>query len=202
MGTQVQQGLRVVAPLAVALVVVVGVQVWWAQGYSPSGHAAEHFGSASVVFGMAFVLMAIGWALPATERRRPMLWALLGLVALAALVNARANLMVVDAIGDEDWSIDVVNALGPTREGFEEGHELGERAALAGVAAAGALVVWLRFRRVISTRLCVGALVACVVFPFWVFPGFGLVVVAGVLVTRRVRRELDTSIADLQPTAT
>jgi len=193
MGSKLLQVVRVLAPLVAVLVVIVGVQLWWSRGYSPTGHAAEHFASASVVFGVAFVLVAIVWALPSAERRHPVLWILMGLVAIAAAVNTYANVLVVDAIGDEDWSIDTVNALGASREGFEEGHELSEPMAMGGVAAAAALVVWLGFRRVISVRLCIGAVIACVLFPYWVFPGLGMVIVGGVLVTRRVRRELATS---------
>jgi hypothetical protein len=189
----------VLAPLGIALGVIVAVQVWWSQGYSPSGHAAEHFGGASVVFGVVFVLVVIVWALPTAERRRPGLWGLIAVVAIAGVVNAHANILVVDAIGDETWSIDTVNALGPTREGFDEGHQRGEQAALVGTLAAGGLVVWLGFRRVISRRLCVGAAVSCVLIPYWLFPGFGMVVVAGVLVTRRVRRELSASSRSVHP---
>lgn len=179
--------VKLLAPLGAVLAVIIGIQVWWSQGYSPTGHAADHFQSATVVFSMAFVLIAIAWALPVPERRQPRLWALLALVALAAVFNAQGNIQVVDAIGDEDWSLETVDRLGPTRDGFEEGHVRAERAALAGVVAAAALVIWLGTRRVISPRLCVGAVVACVLFPYWFFPGLGLVIVAAVLVIRRVR---------------
>jgi hypothetical protein len=187
------QGVGVLAPLAGVLVAIIGLQVWWSRGYSPTGHAAEHFSSASVAFGITFVLAAIVWALPDPERRQPVLWVLIALVALAGAVNANGNMLVVDAIGDEHWTLDTVDVLGPTRDGFESGHERAEQGALGGVVAAAALVIWLGFRRVISVRLCVGAVVACVLFPYWVFPGLGIVVVAGVLVTRRVRRELAPS---------
>jgi hypothetical protein len=181
--------LKRVAPLAAILGAIIGLQVWWSQGYSPTGHAAEHLSSASVIFGMAFVMSAIVWGLPRPLRRRPVLWLLLAFVAIAAAFNFQGNMLVVDAIGDESWSLDTVDALGPTREGFDEGHARAELAGLAGVAAAGALCLWLGARRVTTPRLCAGSVVACVLFPYWIFPGFGLVIIAGVLVTRRVRRQ-------------
>jgi len=190
MGPRLFQILKVSAPLAAILVAIVAVQVWWARGYSPTGHAAEHLASATVMFGMAFVLSAIVWSLPGRVRRRPALWVLVALVAAAAALNAQGNMQVVDAIGDENWSLEDVDVFGPTRAGFEEGHARAEQGGIAGIAAAGALIVWLGARRVISRRLCIGAVVACLLFPYWMFPGFGLVIVAGVLVTRRVRSEL------------
>jgi hypothetical protein len=196
MGTNLFQILRVLAPLAGILAAIIAVQAWWARGYSPTGHASEHFSSATVVFGIAFMLSAVVWALPSRIRRQPALWVLVSLVAVAAVVNAQGNLQVVDAIGNENWSLDDVASLGPIREGFDEGHARAELGGLAGVVAAGSLIVWLGARRVISRRLCLGAVVACVLVPYWIFPGFGLVIVAGVLVTRRVRRDLSRTAQD------
>ena len=184
-----RQTVKVCLPLLGILVVIVAVQVWWSRGYSPTGHAAEHFAGASIVFRMAFVLWVIVWALPAPIRRRPGLWVLLGLIAATAIVNASGNLEVVDAIGDEDWSLETVDVLGPTRDGFEEGHQRGEQGGLAGVVVAGALAVWLWARGVISRRLAFGAVVMSVLFPYWIFPGAGLLLLAGMLGTRRLRLE-------------
>jgi UPF0716 family protein affecting phage T7 exclusion len=188
--------LKASAPLLAALVALIAVQLWWSRGYSTSGHAAEHLSSATLMFGMAFVLSAIVWALPGRVRDRPGLWVLLAFVAVAAAVNAQGNLQVVEAIGDEDWSLEDVDVFGPTRDGFEEGHDRAEQGGLAGVVAAGAVIVWLGARRVISGRLCIGGVVACLFFPYWLFPGFGLVVVAGFLVVRRVRREREAAALD------
>jgi hypothetical protein len=195
--------LRIVkasAPLVGSFAVIVASQVWWSRGYSPRGHAAEHLGSASLMFGLAFVLVAIVWGLPDRVRRRPTLWVLLALVAVAATLNAQGNIQVVDAIGDEDWSLADVDAFGPTRDGFEEGHARAELGAVGGLIAAAVVIVWLGARRAVSARLCAGALVACVLFPYWLVPGFGLVVVAAFLVTRRLRREL--SVPTLHPITT
>src|SRR5215210_7258003 len=106
---QVMKTVRLVAPLAGVLAAIIAVQVWWSRGYSPTGHAADHFQSATVVFSMAFVLVAIVWGLPGPVRRRPLLWALLALVAVAAAFNTQGNIQVVDAIGDEDWSLETVD---------------------------------------------------------------------------------------------
>ncbi len=201
MGPRLFQIVRVSTPLVGALVAIIAVQVWWTRGYSATGHAAEHLASATVMFGVAFVLCAIVWGLPDPVRRRPGLWVLLALVAVAAAFNARGNMQVVDAIGDEHWTLEDVDSLGPTRDGFEAGHDRAEQAALAGVVAASALAVWLGFRRVITPRLCVGAVVACVLFPFWIFPGLGMAIIAGVLVVRRVRRDLAVPTPDLHPAA-
>ena len=73
MGPRLFQILKVSAPLVGILAALIAVQVWWARGYSATGHASGHLSSATVVFGMAFVLSAIVWALPSRVRRRPAL---------------------------------------------------------------------------------------------------------------------------------
>ena len=116
------------------------------QRYDLTGHAAEHLGSATALFGIAFLLGVVLWAVPSAVRRRPDLWLLAGVVLVGAIGVTAGNLRVIDAIGAEDWSFEEAEVLGPSRVGFAEGHTLAQWSALLVVAAVLALAVWLWWR--------------------------------------------------------
>jgi hypothetical protein len=174
-------------PVVAALVVAVLVTRVVAGQYDVTGHAAGHLSSGLVVFMMAAFLVIGLWAAP--EARRS--WAV-GLASLGYFVGLgiilRGELRVVDAIGDRDWSDDQASALGEAVPGFESGHSLTGRGALIAVLASIVLIWVLRSRRAIPTGLAVGATVASVIFPYWILPGAGVLVLAIGTVVLRARR--------------
>jgi hypothetical protein len=181
--------LRRFWPIPAMLATVVAVQAAWVSRYTATGHAAEHLSSATSVFGVAFVVGVVIWGIDAAVRRRPELWVILVLVFVGAAGVVVGNVRVVDAIGTEDWSIEEAEALGSARPGFPEGHELAERAAWFTVAATVLLALWLWQRRAVSPWVGGGAVALSIVFPYWIFPGAGLVVLAVALVAGQVRAE-------------
>ena len=73
-------------PIPVMLASVIAVQVLWTghQDHS-AGHASGHFSSATVVFGVAFCIAVLVWALPSHARRRGELWLFVVAILTGAL---------------------------------------------------------------------------------------------------------------------
>lgn len=165
-------------PISAILAPIIAIQVVWSSGYDTSGHAAEHFSSATVLFGIAFFVAVLVWAMPSSVRRRAELWLFAIAVLAAALVVAVGNLQVVDAIGTDNWSNDQANELGALRSGFTAGHALAERAGFAVIVAVVGLAGWLWWRRAIRPGVGIGAIALSIVFPYWILPGAGIVVLA------------------------
>jgi hypothetical protein len=88
------------------------------------------------------------------------------------------NLRVVDAIGDANWSDEQADVLGAGLPGFESGHDLAQVASLVAVGAAIVLSVVLFLRTHVGRRVAIGACLASLLFPPWLFPGAGVVVLA------------------------
>ena len=98
------------------------------------------------------------------------------------------NLRVVNAIGGNNWNSDQADRLGPLRSGFTSGHDLAQRSAWLMIVVVALFSVWLWRRRVVSGGVAVGAIVVSVVFPSWVFPGAGLVVLVVAALALRAGR--------------
>jgi hypothetical protein len=184
--------LRTWWPVAAFLVPVLVVQTVWSSRYDVAGHAADHLQSATPVFPMVFLSAVLLWALPGRGRRDPLLW-LLAVAAIASCVVVMVgNVRVIDAIGGATWNDTQASQLGPTRPGFESGHDLAELGAwgavLATMLAAGLL--WLR--RLVSAKVAVAAAVVSLVFPHFIAPGAGMVVLA---VSAAVARSRDLRLA-------
>ena len=177
--------LRTWWPVAAFLVPVLAAQTVWSSRYDVTGHAADHLQSATPVFPMAFLSAVLLWALPARGRRDPVLWLLLAAAIASCLVVLAGNVQVIDAIGDTTWTDTQASQLGPARPGFESGHDLAGwgawGAVLATMLASGLL--WLR--GLVSARVALAAALLSLVFPHFIAPGAGLVVLAAsVAVTR------------------
>jgi hypothetical protein len=174
-------------PVAAFLVPVLVAQTVWSSRYDVAGHAADHLQSATPVFPMAFLSAVLLWALPGRGRRDLLLWLLLGTALASCLVVLAGNVRVIDAIGGATWNDAQASQLGPTRPGFESGHELAELGAwgavLATMLAAGLL--WLR--RLVSAKVAVAAAVVSLVFPYFIAPGAGVVVLAVWVAVARAR---------------
>ena len=143
--------------------------------YDVSGHAAEHLTSATAPFA-GFALMFILLLVTPQARRQPVvLIASAAWLAVTVLVLI-GNVRVIDAL--------VRAGLGhtPTDQLVEDAdinaaHNLANLAPWLGVLAALALIAALFRYRHISARVAIGAGVLSVVFPPWIIPGAGVVVV-------------------------
>jgi hypothetical protein len=154
--------------------------------YAASEHAAGHLGGSTAIFLGGPVALILLWLL-AGDRRRPLV--LLGTsLWLAGLVGVLVgNVRVVDAIGSANWSDAEASVLGPSRPGFESGHDLADVASL--LAVAGALVVVGAVWRVgrVSTRVAIVSAALCVLTPPWIFPGAGVIILTLTFAWRRSR---------------
>src|SRR5215203_1494197 len=173
-------------PVAAFLVPVLVAQTVWSSRYDLAGHAADHLQSATPVFPMVFLSAVLLWALPGRGRRDPVLWLLLATAIASCLVVLAGNVRVIDAIGAATWNDAQASQLGPTRPGFESGHDLAELgtwgAVLATMLAAGLL--WLR--GLVSARVAVAAGLVSLVSLHFIAPGAGLVVSVAVERSRRL----------------
>jgi hypothetical protein len=184
-------------PVGAFLMPVLVLQTVWSARYDVAGHAAGHLGSAMVVCPMIFVSSVLMWAMPAPARRDPVLWLIIAVVIGCCLVATAGNLRVVDAIGDDTWTDAQAGALGPTRPGFEAGHDLASRGAVGAVLATIVAAGLLWRRRLVSAKVAAGAAVLSVIFPYWIVPGAGIVVLALSAAVQRHRRLRD--VRDGQP---
>src|SRR5215204_1342011 len=175
-------------PVAAFLVPVLVAQTIWSARYDVAGHAADHLQSATPVFPMVFLSAVLLWALPGRGRRDPLLWLLLAAAIASCLVVMVGNVRVIDAIGGATWSDTQASQLGPTRPGFESGHDLVELGAWGAVLATMLVSGLLWLRGLVSARVAVAAALVSLVFPHFIAPGAGLVVlVISVAVTRSHR---------------
>jgi hypothetical protein len=167
---------------------IVTVQKIWFGRYDATGHAAGHLASATAIFAITFVLTVIVWASPPQLRRSPGLWVLAAAVAIAALIPTIGNLRVVNAVGTDNWTDDQASALGALRPGFDSGHHLAERGMWIVVCCAVVLAGWLRFKHAVGSGVGIGAIVLSLIFPPWIFPGAGIIVLAIATVIKRAAR--------------
>lgn len=179
--------VRRIWPVAALFAVTILAQSILLNGIVVDGHAAEHLQSATAAFMVSFLAAVIVWGVGPARRRDPIFWVLIGVLLLGAVGIAWGNLQVVRAIDPDVWSIDDAERLGPTREGFEAGHLLAQRAAYATMAAAVVLALYLGLRHAIVLWAAGVAVVLTVLIPSWIAPGAGLVVLAIALTVTRAR---------------
>ena len=163
-------------------------RLWFGRYSATSGHAAGHLGNATLAFGMTFIIAVLVWAAPSQIRRRVELWILSAAVLLSGFFATAGNLRVVDAIGNNNWSDPQAGSLGPSRPGFSSGHDLAERSSLIIVACAVLLAVWMLRRHAVATRVGIAAIVLNIIVPYWMFPGFGIIVIATAFVLAKAQR--------------
>jgi hypothetical protein len=158
--------------LAVALV---AQNVFVESRYHVSGHAAGHLSSASVAF-PAFALMAILFYVTPRARRQPLAVMTSAIWLAGTVLVLVGNIRVVDAL------VRAGMANTPTSQLVENAtissaHDLANTAPWLGVLASVALtgVLW-RYRHV-SGAVAIGAVILSVIFPPWIVPGAGVLVV-------------------------
>lgn len=159
----------------VVAISLVAQKVFFAGRYDVSGHAAEHLSSAGAAF-PAFVLVAILLLVTPRARRQPLVLVTSATWLLATVAVLVGNVQVVDALvragmGDTPTSQLVQDAT------IDSAHDLANLAPWLAVLAALALTASLGLYRHVSGRVAIVAAVLCVVFPPWIFPGAGVLVV-------------------------
>jgi hypothetical protein len=184
--------LRTWWPVAAFLLPVLVVQSVWSARYDVAGHAADHLQSATPVFPMVFLSAVLFWALPGRGRRDLLLWLLVAAAIASCLVVMVGNVRVIDAIGGATWNDTQASQLGPTRPGFESGHDLAELGAWGAVLATMLVAGLLLLRRLVSAKVAVAAAAVSLVFPHFIAPGAGMVVLA---VSAAVARSRDLRLA-------
>jgi hypothetical protein len=140
---------------------------------------------------MAFLSAVLLWVLPRRGRRDPLLWLLIAAALGSCPVVLVGNVQVVDAIGDDDWTDTQASALGPSRPGFKSGHDLAMLGA-GGAVLATMLIAGLLWRRgLVSGYVAAAAAALSLLFPYWIFPGFGILVLVISAVLARWRHLRD-----------
>jgi hypothetical protein len=157
--------------------------------FDASGHAAGHLSSSTTIFFATPLVVILLWVLGA-DRVRPSILAgcVVWLAGLAGVLLG--NVRVVDAIGSSDWTIEEADRLGPARPGFGSGHDLAQWSSFVAVAGALLLIAAVWRRGAVSGRIAIVSAALSVLFPPWIFPGAGVVVLTFAVVLRR-QRELD-----------
>ncbi len=156
-------------------VTVIAQKAFLGRRVDVSGHAAEHLSSATVVF-PAFAL--VGILLYATPRacRQPLVLVTSAIWLVGTVLVLVGNIRVVDALvraGIADTPTSQLVMTGP----IESAHDLANIAPWLGVLSSLALIAALWRYRHISGRVAGAAALLSVVFPPWIFPGAGMVVV-------------------------
>ena len=150
--------------------------------YDVGGHAAEHLSSASAPFFAAALLAILLWATPEARRQPDVLVGAAAWLATTVAVLA-GNVRVID---------DLVGA-GFGKIGTEDvpdvaDHGLANLAPWIAVVAALALTAVLWRHRHVSARVAAVAAVLNVLFPPWIIPGAGIVVLVGARALARVNQ--------------
>jgi hypothetical protein len=159
----------------------------FAQFFDARGHAAGHLSSARAGFPMMAVYAVIVWAIPRQHRGKAV-WVSGAVLALALVVVVVGNVRVVNAIAGERWSDAQADSLGRDRPGVAAGHDLATIGMLASVAATILLSAVLIFRRHVSKRIGIAAILVSVLFPPWMIPGAGIIVLAVALCIAKARQ--------------
>jgi hypothetical protein len=94
---------------------------------------------------------------------------------------------VIDAIGGATWNDTQASQLGPTQPGFVSGHDVAELGAWGAVLAAMLVAGLLWLRRLVSAKVAVAAAAVSLVFPHFIAPGAGMVVLAVAAAVARSR---------------
>jgi len=162
-------------PVPAAIAVTLFVQkVFFESRYDVSGHAGEHLSSASAPFAAAaFVAILLVFTPRARTHPLVLVPAAGWLIATAALLVG--NVRVIDVLVRAGMSRT------PTSEvrfnaALDAAHSLADAAPWYAVLAVLALIAALWRLGHISLRVAIGASMLNVIFPPWIFPGAGILV--------------------------
>ena len=162
-------------PVPVLLATSLVVQkAFFESRYDVSGHAAEHLSSASVAF-FAFALVAILLYVTPLARRQPLVLVTSAMWLVSTVLVLVGNVRVVDALVRAGMSDTPTSQL-IVDDTLDSAHDLANLAPWLGVLTAIALTGALWRYRHVSGRVAIGAAVLSVIFPPWIFPGAGVLV--------------------------
>jgi hypothetical protein len=166
-------------------------------------HARGHFGSAQSTLGPPGLLALMFWALP---RRAAWVLGLLGMAALVILVGCgitlAGNLKVIDVASAQGWTEAEAEAVEETLPSVREGHDQASTGMWMVVGGAVAFAAILMATKAVGRGAGISSIVLSVIFPPWIAPGLGLVVVAIALLRERERRERSQPVGALGLAAT
>ncbi|MGH9279564.1 MAG: hypothetical protein ACRD12_15875 [Acidimicrobiales bacterium] len=158
-------------PLPVLVGVSLFVQkTFFESRYDVSGHAAEHLMSATAPFFASVLVAILFWVTPGARRRVDVIVAAAAWWAATVLVLV-GNVNVVDALVEAGYG-----HAGTDDIPVPVDHGLANGAPWLGVVAALALTAVMWRRGHVSTGVAVGAALACLIVPPWIFPGAGVLV--------------------------
>ena len=163
-------------PVPVLLVGAIVVQKTFVENrYDVSGHAAEHLQGATAVFPAVVIIAILLYATP-SARRQPVVLVTCAMWVASTVLVLVGNLRVVDALVDAGLADTPTSQLVMT-EALESAHDLANLAPWLGVASALAVTgAFWRYGH-ISARVAVAAAILSVIFPPWIIPGAGVLVV-------------------------
>ncbi|MGH3325779.1 MAG: hypothetical protein ACRDOV_15330 [Streptomyces sp.] len=162
-------------PVPVLLVTaMVAQKVFFESRYDVSGHAAEHLTGATAPF-PAVALVGILLFVTPRARRQPLVLVTSAAWLVSTVLVLVGNVRVIDALvragmGDTPTSQLVEDAT------IDSAHDLANLAPWLGVVAALALTGALWRHRHVSGRVASGAAILNVIFPPWIIPGAGVLV--------------------------
>jgi len=138
--------------------------------YDVSGHAAGHLSSATAPFGaFAFVAILL-WTTPTGRRQLDVLAACIAWLATTVLVLV-GNVRVVDALVDHGLGHAPTTGLPNVAD-----HGLANVAPWLAVVAAIVMAVVFWQRGHVSPKVAIGSALLSLVFPPWIIPGAGVLV--------------------------
>jgi hypothetical protein len=159
---------------------IVAQQLLFKSRYDVGGHASEHLDSTIAPFMAAAVLGIMFWATPGARRQVELLLAAAVWLGTTVLVMI-GNLRVVDDLVAAGYSHTPTSSVPDVAD-----HSLADASIWYAVLAAFALALLFRRRGHVGDRATIGAVVA-MIFPPWIIPGAGVVVLAIVRCVARAR---------------
>ena len=142
--------------------------------YDVSGHAGEHVSSATATF-LAFALVAILLYVTPRARREPIVLVTSATWLVGTVLVLVGNVRVVDALVRAGLGDTPTSQLGEDAA-IDAAHNLANLAPWLGVLAALGLTAALWRCRHVSGRVAIGAAILNVIFPPWIVPGAGVLV--------------------------
>ena len=162
-------------------------------------HARDHLASAQGPFPLIPLIALMIWVIPSPDRRHPLIWVAVLAILVGGVIDVMGNLQVIDAIGDASWNDAQAERLGARRPGFEEGHDLAATGTLIITAGAILFAAAMALTRNVHPVTALASAALTFVFPPFIAPGFGLIVLVVALLRKKNR--LERSIIEEAPAA-
>ena len=170
-------------PVPVILgVSIIAQQAFFASRYDVSGHAAEHLGSASAPFFAPALVAILLWATPLARRQADVLAGAVAWLA-ATVVVLVGNFRVIDDLVAAGFG-----KVGTADVPDIADHDLANLAPWIAVVAASLLTAAVWRRRHVSNRVAGAAAALNILFPPWIIPGAGIVVLVVARCVSRVKQ--------------